>query len=94
MVDDRLRHQRTDKGSETVSHHHKQTLRTAADAVVCLLIHEQRTRYIEEVEGNAIDYHREEEQPNATARIAETEEAESQHPTQECNQYDLLDAET
>ena len=93
VVYHRLRAQRADGGSEAVGHDDEQPLRARADVLVRLAVDEQRTRDVEEVEGHAIDNHREDEHPHAAARIARSEEAEAQHPCQHGDEHHVLDAE-
>ena len=91
MVDDSLCHQCSDERAQTIGHHHKQALCAAADALVRLLIDEQRTRDIEEVKGYAIDKHRKQEKPYATARVTQSEEGKTQYPSEKRDKNHTLD---
>ena len=94
MVDDRLGAERSDGGTEAVGHHHEYTLRTAADLLVRVLVDEERTADVEEVEGHTVNDHRKNEEHEAEARrAARTEEEETQSPSHKGNEHHLLDAE-
>lgn len=54
-VDNLTSSQCTDGGTNTISHHHKQSLCRSLDAVLALLVDEDTTRDIEEIEGHTID---------------------------------------
>ena len=83
-----------DGSTEAIGHNHEQSLRTAPDFGLCMLVNEQGTRNVEEVERHALNYHREHEHPHAGSRVAQTEKAKAQHPRQHGNHHDTLDAKT
>ena len=89
-----LRGERTDRGADTVRHHHKETLGTRADRRVSLLIHIQRTGDIEEIEGEAVhDTTEHKEQYTRHTRITGTEECKTEHPCKHGQQHHILNSE-
>ena len=67
--------------SDTIGHHHKQSLCRCLDAGIALLVNEYTSGNIEEVEGYAINYTGEDEEDDARhCGITDAEEAESEHP--------------
>ena len=54
-IDDLASSQRTDSGTDTIGHHHKQSLRRSLDRRFALLVDKDTARDIEEVEGYSID---------------------------------------
>ncbi len=93
-VDDGLCAKRTDGGADAVGHDHEKSLRRGTNGGVGLVVDEERTRDVEEVERHTVDDHREDEHPYAAAGIAEPEQPEAQHPCEHGHQHDVLDAET
>ena len=94
MVDDGLGAERTNGGTEAVGHHHEHALCTATYFLIGVLVDEERTADVEEVEGHTVDDHRKDEEHEAEARrTARTEEEETQSPRTESNEHHLFNAE-
>ena len=92
-VDDSLCCQRPYRRTDAVCHQHEQSLCRRTECRLRTVVHEQRARDVEEVEGNAVDYHRQhEEQHTWKTRVAHTEQSETQHPCEHGYQHDILDA--
>ena len=91
-VDHRLGGECANSRADTIGHQHKQSLGGTSLLRVRVLLDKERSGDVEEVEGHAIDDHREDKHPHATARIAQGEEAEAQHPGHHGDEHDVLDA--
>lgn len=74
--------QRSYGSTQTIGHHHEQSLRTTAYADVRLLVDKQGTRDIEKVESHPVNQHGQDKQPHARPGIAQREEPETEHPCQ------------
>ena len=81
------------RGSDSICHDHEEALRAVSLLRSCLLIDIERAADIEEIESDAVDNHRNDEEPHAASRVAETEEAEAEHPGKHSHQHHTLDAE-
>ena len=57
VIDHRLCSERTERSANPIGHDHEEPLGTRSDGGVGLLVHEERTRDIEEVEGDPVDDH-------------------------------------
>ena len=91
VVDHSLGAERTDGGTQAVSHHHEHALGTAADLLVGVLVDEERAADVEEVEGYAVDDHREDEEHEAEARRTTcTKEEETQSPSAKGDEHHFL----
>ena len=77
VINHRLCSERTERSPNPIGHDHEEPLGTGADGGIGLLVHEERTRDIEEVEGDPVDDHTEEEEPDTTAWVTETEEGKA-----------------
>ena len=83
------------RSSYAISHHHKQALSRSLDGGLALLVDENTSGDIEEVEGHAIDDTREDEkQHTGHGRITHTEEAETEYPGKHRHQHHHLDTIT
>ena len=79
--------------AEAVGHHQEHTLCAGADFRLHLFFHKHRTRDVEEVEGAAVNDHRQHQQHGAErAWVAVGEQAEAQHPCRDTDQHDVFDA--
>ena len=79
--------------AEAVGHHQEHTLCAGADFRFHLFFHKHRTGDVEEVEGAAVNNHRQNQQHGAErAWVAVGEQAEAQHPRGNTDQHDVLDA--
>ena len=87
--------QGTDGSTQTIGHHHKQALSRCLDAGLTLLVNEDTTRNIKEVEGDTIyDARENEENHTRHCRITYAKESETEHPCKERHQHHNLDAKT
>ena len=95
VVHNLTREPSTNRGTNTVSHQHKESLRRSLHASVGLLLNEERTRNVEEVERYAIDNHRCKEchKANETLGRADAEEAEAEYPRQHRHNHHTLNTE-
>ena len=93
FVHDGLCAQGTDSGTETVGHHHEQSLCRRADARVGFLVHKQRAGDVVKVKGKAIYNHGEDDGPYHAAGVADAEKSETEEPGNHGHQHHLLDAE-
>ena len=85
----------TDRCTQTVCHQHKQSLCRSSHLRFALLVDEQTTRHIEEIESHTVNQTRENEEGNARERrIAHSEEAETEHPCKHGDEHHDLDAIT
>ena len=81
------------RGPESVGHEHEQSLCGGAHLLVDVLVDEERAGDVEEIEGHAVDYAAEHEEPYAAAGVAEAEEGEAEHPCEHRYEHHALDAE-
>ena len=81
-------------GTKSIGHHHKQALGRVAYVEVCLSINKERTRDVKEVEGYAVDNHREDDENKTASGVANSEEAKTEHPGKHGHKHYLLDAKT
>ena len=87
--------QRTYGSANTIGHHHEQALSRSLDAGFALLIDEDTTRHIEEVEGHTVNDAREDEHDNTWhSGVTNTEESETEHPGEHRHEHYNLDAIT
>ena len=93
MVDDGLGGKRTYRGAKTIGHQHEQSLCAGAYILAGGLIDEEGARDVEEVEGHAIDDHRDNKHPYAAARITRADESEAEHPCEHGDEHHVLDTE-
>ena len=85
--------QGADGGTDAVGHHHEQSLGRRLDGRLTLLVDEDASRDVEEVEGDTVDDAGEDEHDDAGhGRIADAEEAEAEHPGEHRHEHDHLDA--
>ena len=83
-----------DSGTKSVGHQHEQALCWSAHAGLALLVYKEAARYVEEVEGYAINYAGEDKQDDAGhGRVAQAEETEAEHPSEHGDEHHGLDAE-
>ena len=93
VIDHRLCSQRTERSADAVRHDHEEPLGTGANGGVGLLVHEERTRDIEEVEGYPVDDHTQQEEPDTTAWVTEAEEGKAKHPSRHSDEHHPTDTE-
>ena len=91
VIDHRLRTERAERRTDTIGHDHEEPLRTGADRGVSLLVHEERARHIEEVEGHPVDDHTQQEEPYAATRVTKTEEGKAQDPRHHSDEHHTAD---
>ncbi len=84
-----------ENAAEAVGHHQEHTLRAGANFRADFFLNEYRTGDVEEVEGAAVNNHRQYQQYGAERRrVAVGEQAEAQHPREDTNQHHVLDTVT
>ena len=93
VIDHRLCSERTECSPNPIGHDHEEPLGTGANGGVGLLVHEERTRDIEEVEGDPVDDHTQQEEPDTTTRVTETEEGKAQDPSRHSDEHHPTDTE-
>ena len=94
FIDDHLCGECTDGSTETVGHHHKESLRRGALLGCGLLVHIECTGDIEEIKGKAIDDAAEHEEDDAgEAGVTCAEESEAEDPGEHRHEHDILDTE-
>ncbi len=86
-------HHAAQNTAEAVGHHQEHALRTGADFRLHLFFHKHRTGDVEEVEGAAVNNHRQNQQHGTErAWVAVGEQTEAQHPRGDTDQHNVLDA--
>ena len=94
FIDNRLGRERTDSSSETISHHHKESLCRRTLCFFCLLIDVERTGDIEEIKGKTIDdAAQDEEDDSRETGITCSKECKAEYPREHRHKHDVLDSE-
>ena len=94
MVDDGTGREGSDGGSQTVGHQHEEALPGRAYLGRTDLIDIQTATDVEEIEGHTIDEAAEDEEDDAgVVGRTESEESETEHPSEHGDEHDDLDAE-
>ena len=92
MIDNLTSSQRAKGSSDTIGHHHKQTLSRCLDGGGALLINKDTTRDIEEIECHTIDDTRQDKHDDTGhGRITDSKETETEHPCKHGHQHHHLD---
>ena len=95
MVNHRLCGHHAHRRPKAVCHEHEQPLRTRAQPHRHFLVHEQRTRNIEEIERHAIHKHRQYEKKHPRhGRVTQGEEPEAEYPRKHSHEHDTLYTKT
>lgn len=88
-------HQSAQNTTEAVGHHQEHTLCASADFRANFFLHEYRARDVEEVEGAAVNNHRQNQQHGTErCRIAVGKQAETQHPRHNTDKHYILNTVT
>ncbi len=78
--------------AKAVGHHQEHALRAGADFRADFFFHKYWAGNVEEVEGAAVNNHRQYQQHGAERRrVAVGEQAEAQHPRENTDQHDVFD---
>ena len=95
MIDYLASRECTDSSSQSIGHHHEESLSRSLDAWIAFLIYKQASGNIEEIECHSIDEARKDKEEHAwEVWTAYAEETETEHPCAHSHHHHYLDAKS